>query len=112
MRKRLVLGNAAATLVVIALGFVFARLGFGHVASTIVLGTLVVALTSANAIAVVNELLRNLSRVEEAVLRVTFGESGVRIGAVEPPYDGLAHRLDQTFERLDAVAGDAGPEGA
>ncbi len=105
MRRRLVFGNLIITIVVGAAAFALAESGVAIVPLSVIVGTLLVVLTSVHAIAVVNGLLRDLSRVEEAALRVAFGESNVRVGPIAPPCDGLGHRMDQVFARLEE-AGD------
>jgi hypothetical protein len=109
MRRRIFFGSLVSTLVAGGTGFLLAEAGVSALTRSLVVALLFVMLTSAHAIAVLNGLLRDLERIEEAALRASFGELGVRVGKVPPPYDGLAHRMDQVFGLLDEASPDATP---
>src|SRR5262245_2141969 len=104
MRKRLLLGNVFSTLVVSAIAYALVRAGVGHDATIVVAAVGIIAFTSVHSIRVLNELLGRVSEVEEAALRVAHGETTARVGAVPPPLDGLAYRLDQVFEQLEQAS--------
>jgi len=114
MRKRLLLGNVLATLVAGAIALALLRFGVNHDLVVGIAAFMIIAFTSIHSIRIVNELLRRLSRLEEAALRVSHGELDVRVGEVDPPLEGLAFRLDQVFEQLEqasspATAGEHAP---
>jgi hypothetical protein len=110
MRTRLFIGNVLATLIAGAFVFALSRTGLGALTSAVLGASLLVVMASIASIRVVNDLLRRLSHVEEAVLRVSHGEADVRLGAVEAPYDGLAYRLDQLFEMVEQQRPNEGDE--
>ena len=112
MRKRILIGNVMAVAIAGLCALLLDRTGTSPLATGVICGALVVALASVHAIRLVNELLGRVGVVEEAVLRVSHGEVEVRLGEHEPPFDGLAYRLDRLFELVDAAnepASDATP---
>lgn len=104
MRKRIFIGNLIASGAAIGIVYGLAAAGLAGVGLFVVGALVVVLFTSIASIRVLNDLLARVSHVEEAVLRVTHGETGVRIGEVAQPLDGLAYRLDQVFEQLEQAA--------
>lgn len=109
MRKRLFLGNAILAVLAGVLVFVLSRSGSDAATAGLTGIGVFFVLASIHGTRVINGLLSRLDGIEEAAFRAAMGESNVRLGAVEPPYDGLASRLDRLFERLDESA--AEPEG-
>lgn len=109
MRKKLVLGNFAAVALAVAVYVGMRAAGIGEVSALAATCVLLSILLTVHGLAVVNQFLGGLARIEEGAFRAALGDRGARIGTMEEPFDGLAYRVDQLVESLEAASpGEAG----